>query len=204
MVYNGKSYWNGWFGGTIIFGNIHIAAWNCSYESQAPKNIWRDVAVILIIDLTTRTGIFHTWSWPLVGSTSNRSEIWNWNGRMDGNGRKNGLSYKDLSMFFSVLPGVCPFGWWWFGGCSMIKKNRKSNPSGKSCLMIIWFCSFVQHCPMNFATQPPCVCPVPERLKLRSRWRLRSLPLRSERATPKKWSVGFLSCELPNKWRKCD
>ena len=23
-VYNGKPYWNGWFGGTIIFGNIHI------------------------------------------------------------------------------------------------------------------------------------------------------------------------------------
>ena len=24
MVYNGKSYWNGWFGGTTIFGNIQI------------------------------------------------------------------------------------------------------------------------------------------------------------------------------------
>ena len=24
MVYNGKPYWNGWFGGTIIFGNTHI------------------------------------------------------------------------------------------------------------------------------------------------------------------------------------
>ena len=24
MVYNGKPYWNGWFGGTTIFGNIHI------------------------------------------------------------------------------------------------------------------------------------------------------------------------------------
>ena len=23
MVYNGKPYWNGWFGGTTIFGNIH-------------------------------------------------------------------------------------------------------------------------------------------------------------------------------------
>ena len=27
MVYNGKSYYNGWFGGTIIFGNTHILAW---------------------------------------------------------------------------------------------------------------------------------------------------------------------------------
>ena len=25
MVYNGKPYWNGWFGGTTIFGNIHIS-----------------------------------------------------------------------------------------------------------------------------------------------------------------------------------
>ena len=24
MVYNGKPYWNGWFGGTIIFGHTHI------------------------------------------------------------------------------------------------------------------------------------------------------------------------------------
>ena len=24
MVYNGKSYWNGWFGGTPIFGNTHM------------------------------------------------------------------------------------------------------------------------------------------------------------------------------------
>ena len=24
MVYNGKPYQNGWFGGTTIFGNIHI------------------------------------------------------------------------------------------------------------------------------------------------------------------------------------
>ena len=24
MVYNGTPYWNGWFGGTPIFGNIHI------------------------------------------------------------------------------------------------------------------------------------------------------------------------------------
>ena len=24
MVYNGKPYWNGWFGGTTIFGNTHI------------------------------------------------------------------------------------------------------------------------------------------------------------------------------------
>ena len=24
MVYNGKPYENGWFGGTSIFGNIHI------------------------------------------------------------------------------------------------------------------------------------------------------------------------------------
>ena len=24
MVYNGKPYWNGWFGGTPIFGNTHI------------------------------------------------------------------------------------------------------------------------------------------------------------------------------------
>ena len=24
MVYNEKSYWNGWFGGTPIFGNIHV------------------------------------------------------------------------------------------------------------------------------------------------------------------------------------
>ena len=24
MVYNGKPYWNGWFGGTTIFGNIHM------------------------------------------------------------------------------------------------------------------------------------------------------------------------------------
>ena len=24
MVYNGKPYWNWWFGGTTIFGNIHI------------------------------------------------------------------------------------------------------------------------------------------------------------------------------------
>ena len=26
MVYNGKPYWNGWFGGTTIFGNIHIGS----------------------------------------------------------------------------------------------------------------------------------------------------------------------------------
>ena len=25
MVYNGKPYWNGWFGGTTIFGNVHIS-----------------------------------------------------------------------------------------------------------------------------------------------------------------------------------
>ena len=25
MVYNGKPYWNGWFGGTTIFGNIHLS-----------------------------------------------------------------------------------------------------------------------------------------------------------------------------------
>ena len=24
MVYNGKPYWNGWFGGTTIFGNTHL------------------------------------------------------------------------------------------------------------------------------------------------------------------------------------
>ena len=24
MVYNGKPYWNGWFGGTTIFGNTHM------------------------------------------------------------------------------------------------------------------------------------------------------------------------------------
>ena len=24
IVYNGKPYWNGWFGGTTIFGNIHL------------------------------------------------------------------------------------------------------------------------------------------------------------------------------------
>ena len=24
MIYNGKPYWNGWFGGTIIFGNTHV------------------------------------------------------------------------------------------------------------------------------------------------------------------------------------
>ena len=24
MVYNGKPYWNGWFGDTIIFGNTHM------------------------------------------------------------------------------------------------------------------------------------------------------------------------------------
>ncbi len=27
MVYNGKHYWNGWFGGTTIFGNTHVALW---------------------------------------------------------------------------------------------------------------------------------------------------------------------------------
>ena len=27
MVYNGKPYWNGWFGGTPIFGNTNICIW---------------------------------------------------------------------------------------------------------------------------------------------------------------------------------
>ena len=28
MVYNRKPYWNGWFGGTTIFGNTHTPLWN--------------------------------------------------------------------------------------------------------------------------------------------------------------------------------
>ena len=37
MVYNGKPYWNGWFGGTTIFGNIHIDTFSAmgSLKSQA-------------------------------------------------------------------------------------------------------------------------------------------------------------------------
>ena len=27
MVFNGKPYWNGWFGGTTIFGNTHTYIW---------------------------------------------------------------------------------------------------------------------------------------------------------------------------------
>ena len=36
MVYNGKPYWNGWFGGTIIFGNTHFKFNNktCSFDSS--------------------------------------------------------------------------------------------------------------------------------------------------------------------------
>ena len=30
MVYNGKPYWNGWFGGTMIFGNIQIFSYDVS------------------------------------------------------------------------------------------------------------------------------------------------------------------------------
>ena len=34
MVYNGKPYYNGWFGGTIILGNIHIfSTASCNHES---------------------------------------------------------------------------------------------------------------------------------------------------------------------------
>ena len=113
--------------------HIYISRWNCSpYESQAPKNVWRDVAVILIIDLTARTGIFHTWQavvgrsghWLGAHQTGHKSDtgMGEWM-EMD----MNGLSYKDFSMFFSVLPEFCLFGWWCFGGCSMIKENRKSN-----------------------------------------------------------------------------
>ena len=35
MVYNGKPYENGWFGGTTIFGNIHIF-----YQEKTPMKIW--------------------------------------------------------------------------------------------------------------------------------------------------------------------
>ena len=35
MVYTGKPYENGWFGGTIIFGNIHIP---CSETNISPPN----------------------------------------------------------------------------------------------------------------------------------------------------------------------
>ena len=35
MVYNGKPFWNGWFGGTTIFGNIHIYVYLfCSWQGQ--------------------------------------------------------------------------------------------------------------------------------------------------------------------------
>ena len=33
-VYNGKPYWNGWFGGTIIFGNTHIFIVFCFFSEH--------------------------------------------------------------------------------------------------------------------------------------------------------------------------
>ena len=41
MVYNGKPYWNGWFGGTTIFGNIHMMNdWNRLYGGHRLKPHW--------------------------------------------------------------------------------------------------------------------------------------------------------------------
>ena len=37
MVYNGKPYWNGWFGGTTIFGNTHIRKWVIGCDSPAHR-----------------------------------------------------------------------------------------------------------------------------------------------------------------------
>ena len=36
MVDNGKSYWNGWFGGTPILGNLHIHIYIYTYTLQRP------------------------------------------------------------------------------------------------------------------------------------------------------------------------
>ena len=37
MVYNGKPYWNGWFGGTTNFGNTHIASF---IDGRNPAPPW--------------------------------------------------------------------------------------------------------------------------------------------------------------------
>lgn len=161
-------------------------------QSQAPKNVWRDVAVILIVDLAARTEIFHTWQ-AVVGRSGHCLGAHQTCHRLEtGIGAWMEMEVNRLRTCF-----VLCFSMFW----RLFHDQRKQEVKSVVTLWS-WFCSFLQHCPMNFATQPPCVCPVPERLKLRSRWRLRSFPLRSERATPKKWSVGFLSCELPHEWWK--
>ena len=47
LVYNGKPYQNGWFGGTTIFGNIHIGLWNNPHNWVALYNHTQPTKVFL-------------------------------------------------------------------------------------------------------------------------------------------------------------
>ena len=43
MVYNGKAYQNGWFGGTTIFGNIHMRKWRDFSKKNAHVTLKKGV-----------------------------------------------------------------------------------------------------------------------------------------------------------------
>ena len=61
MVYNGKPYQNGWFGGTTIFENIHIMQFEGELNSTTPTRTW------LMFFLCQIRGNGWRWAfWPLI------------------------------------------------------------------------------------------------------------------------------------------
>ena len=60
MVYNGKPYQNGWFGGTTIFGNIHFLRFPCCTTHLLP-GVFKETP--LLSGFAAGLGIFFSHSW---------------------------------------------------------------------------------------------------------------------------------------------
>ena len=66
MVYNGKPYWNGWFGGTTIFGNTHIEATLLHFPLspwQYFNMIWQGQSYIILRAFSEAQAL--AWHWHL-------------------------------------------------------------------------------------------------------------------------------------------
>ena len=69
MVYNGKPYLNGWFGGTTILGNSHMGIFISHYKDPyKPTSIsWKESEVFFFVAHLSNLNIFGAPGWLFIG-----------------------------------------------------------------------------------------------------------------------------------------
>ena len=115
MVYNGKSHWNRWFGGTQILGNLHF------------ENLWQNLEdTITLINLVLTSRDLVTLCYSCCLNHSIQSSIW--------------LNLKWFKWLHSNCWWWIPHFWWVQSPCSCLNPNVSClNQNGFPCLSIWGF-----------------------------------------------------------------